>query len=163
GTDLVDKGPAVSVSRYPLSLRYGEHEVALGVYPVGVDVEFFDDAARRPETRAKADEIRDRTGAQQLILSAERLDYVKGAIERLTDRDGGVSFVQVDVPTRTGMEEFQEMRRQTEEAVGRINGRFGTLEWQPVIHLYNSFPREELVAFYAAADVLWVTPLRDGL
>lgn len=173
GTDLVDKGPAVSVSRYPLSLRYGEHEVALGVYPVGVDVEFFDDAARRPETRAKADEIRDRTGARQLILSAERLDYVKGAIERLEcferflerhpDRHGAVSFVQIAVPTRTGMEEFQEMRRQTEEAVGRINGRFGTLGWQPVIHLYNSFPREELVAFYAAADVLWVTPLRDGL
>lgn len=173
GTDLVGKGPAVSVSRYPLSLRYGEHEVALGVYPVGVDVEFFDDAARRPETRAKADEIRERTGAQQLILSAERLDYVKGAIERLEcferfldrhpDRHGAVSFVQIAVPTRTGMEEFQEMRRQTEEAVGRINGRFGTLEWQPVIHLYSSFPREELVAFYAAADVLWVTPLRDGL
>ncbi len=55
------------------------------------------------------------------------------------------------------------MRRLTEEAVGRVNGRFGTLEWQPVIHFYSSFPREELVAFYVAADVLLVTPLRDGL
>lgn len=61
------------------------------------------------------------------------------------------------------MEEFQEMRRLTEEAVGRINGRFGTLGWQPVMHFYHSFPREELVAFYSAADIVWVTPLRDGL
>ncbi|HEX6937929.1 MAG TPA: trehalose-6-phosphate synthase [Longimicrobiales bacterium] len=173
GTDLVDKGPAVSVSRYPLSLRYGDREIALGVYPVGVDVEFFGRHARLPQTQAKSEEIRQRTGAKKLILSAERLDYVKGALERLEcferflarhpERHGDVSFVQIAVPTRTGMEEFQEMRRQTEEAVGRINGRFGTLEWQPVIHFYNSFPREELVAFYAAADVLWVTPLRDGL
>ncbi|HEX7117559.1 MAG TPA: trehalose-6-phosphate synthase, partial [Longimicrobiales bacterium] len=173
GTDLVEKGPAVSVSRYPLSLRYGEREVALGVYPVGVDAEFFGHHARTAETREKSDEIRRRTGAKKLILSAERLDYVKGAIERLEcferyldrhpERHGEVSFVQIAVPTRTGMEEFQDMRRLTEAAVGRINGRFGTLEWQPVIHLFNSFPREELVAFYAAADVLWVTPLRDGL
>lgn len=55
------------------------------------------------------------------------------------------------------------MRRLTEEAVGRINGRFGTMGWQPVMHFFNSFPREELVAFYNAADIVWVTPLRDGL
>jgi trehalose-6-phosphate synthase len=61
------------------------------------------------------------------------------------------------------MDEFQEMRRRTEEAVGRINGRFGTLEWRPVHFFYQSFPLEELVGFYRAADVAWVTPLRDGL
>jgi glucosylglycerol-phosphate synthase len=173
GTDLVEKGPAVSVSRYPLSLRYGDREVALGVYPVGVDVAFFGERAQRRETREKAAEIRERTGARKLILSAERLDYVKGALERLEcferflarhpEWHGEVSFIQIAVPTRTGMEEFQEMRRQAEEAVGRINGRFGRLDWQPVMHFYTAFPREELVAFYAAADVLWVTPLRDGL
>ncbi len=173
GTDLVEKGPAVAVSRYPLSLRYGDREIALGVYPVGVDVEYFGRLAQAPATREKSDEIRQRTGAKKLILSAERLDYVKGALERLDcferflerhpERHGEVSFVQIAVPTRTGMEEFQDMRRLTEEAVGRVNGRFGTLEWQPVIHFYSSFPREELVAFYVAADVLWVTPLRDGL
>src|SRR5690606_32800671 len=116
GTDLVGKGPAVSVSRYPLSLRYGEREVALGVYPVGVDVEFFGERAQRREVRERSAEIRERTGAEQVILSAERLDYVKGALERLEcferflerhpDRHGEVSFIQIAVPTRTGMEEF---------------------------------------------------------
>lgn len=173
GTDLIAHGPAVSVSRYPLSLRYGEHEVALGAYPVGVDVDYFARLAQAPQTRQRRDEIRERTGAKRLVLSAERLDYVKGALERLEcferyleehpERHGEVSFVQIAVPTRTGMEEFQAMRRLAEEAVGRINGRFGTMEWQPVLHFYGSFDREELVAFYTAADVVWVTPLRDGL
>src|SRR5690606_41528658 len=76
---------------------------------------------------------------------------------------GEISFIQVAVPTRTGMEEFQQMRRSVEEAVGRINGQFGRLDWQPVLHFYGSLERPELVGFYLAADVVWVTPLRDGL
>ncbi|HEX6926856.1 MAG TPA: trehalose-6-phosphate synthase [Longimicrobiaceae bacterium] len=172
-TDLIPHGPAVAVPRYPLNLRYGDHDVGIGVYPVGVDVEYFTRLAQAPGTRQRRDEIRERTGASTLILSAERLDYVKGVLERLEcferflqrhpERHGDVSFVQIAVPTRTGMEEFQAMRRLTEEAVGRINGRFGTMDWQPVIHFYGAFDREELIAFYTAADVAWVTPLRDGL
>ncbi|MGH7475570.1 MAG: alpha,alpha-trehalose-phosphate synthase (UDP-forming) [Longimicrobiales bacterium] len=172
-TDLIAEGPAVAVPRYPLAVQYGDHLVALGVYPVGVDVQYFADVAQRPATRERAAEIRQRTGAKKVILSAERLDYVKGALERLEcferflerhpERHGDVSFVQIAVPTRTGMEEFQTMRRSAEEAVGRINGRFGTMGWQPVIHFYGSFDRDELVAFYVTADVAWVTPLRDGM
>lgn len=173
GTDLIAHGPAVAVPRYPLSLRYGSRDVALRADPVGVDVAYFADVAQQPGTRAQRDEIRRGTGARSLILSAERLDYVKGALERLeaferyldrhSERHGDVSFIQIAVPTRAGMEEFQDMRRIAEEAVGRINGRFGTMEWRPVIHFYNAFERAELVAFYTAADVIWVTPLRDGL
>jgi len=172
-TDLIRRGPAVSISRYPHALEYEGREIALGVYPVGVDVEFFEGQSRDPATIAKSHQIREETGARKVILSAERLDYVKGAIERLEcferylaanpSQHGEISFIQIAVPTRTGMEEFQEMRRLTEEAVGRINGRFGTMGWQPVMHFFNSFPREELVAFYNAADIVWVTPLRDGL
>lgn len=173
GTDMIAHGPAVAVPRYPLSVRYGNREVALGVYPVGVDVEYFTAEAQREKTREHAREVRDRTGAETVILSAERLDYVKGVIERLEsferylnrhpDQHGKVSFVQIAVPTRTGMAEFKKMRRTVEEAVGRINGRFGRLDWQPVIHFYGSLQRPELVGFYLAADIVWVTPLRDGL
>lgn len=173
GTDLIEEGPAVAVRRYPLAVQYGEHQVSLGVYPVGVDVGYFAEVAQRESTRAQAEEIRTRTGAKTVVLSAERLDYVKGALERLEcferflerhpERHGELSFVQIAVPTRTGMEEFQTMRKLAEEAVGRINGRFGTMEWQPVIHFYGSFDRDELVAFYVTADIVWVTPLRDGL
>ena len=173
GTDLIPHGPAVAVPRYPLSVRYGNHEVGLGVYPVGVDVEYFAGVAQEEETRAHAREVRARTGADTVILAAERLDYVKGVLERLEsferflhrhpEQHGKISFIQVAVPTRTGMQEFQQMRRSVEEAVGRINGQFGRLEWQPVMHFYGSLERRELVGFYLAADIAWVTPLRDGL
>ena len=172
-TDLIAHGPAVAVPRYPVALRYRGREVRLGVYPVGIDVEYFAGEAQTEETQASAREVRAQTGAETVILAAERLDYVKGALERLEcferyldrhpEQHSKVSFIQVAVPTRTGMEEFQQMRRQVEEAVGRINGRFGGLNWQPVVHLYGSLERPELVAFYRAADIVWVTPLRDGL
>lgn len=172
-TTLIPRGPAVSVPHYPTGLRYGEHEIALGVFPVGVDVEYFSAEAQSDSTRAAAREVRLRTGADTVIVSAERLDYVKGVLERLEcferylerhpEQHGNVSFVQIAVPTRTGMEEFQLMRRQVEEAVGRINGRFGGFEWQPVMHMYGSLDRPELVGLYLAADIAWVTPLRDGL
>lgn len=165
--------PAVAVSRYPRSVRFGDHEVRLGAYPVGVDAERFDTLARDPRTVEDASRLRQGMGCEHMVLSAERLDYVKGFLERLEcferylqahpERHGQVGFVQIGVPTRTGMEEFQEMRRRTEEAVGRINGRFGTLEWRPVHFFYTSLPLEELVGYYCAADVAWVTPLRDGL
>src|SRR5690606_31235386 len=172
-TDLIPHGPAVSVPHYPTAVRYGDHEVALGVYPVGVDVEYFAGVAQSESTQEAAREVRARTGAETVIVSAERLDYVKGVLERLEcferylerhpERHGNVSFVQIAVPTRTGMEEFQLMRRQVEQAVGRINGRFGGFEWQPVLHMYGSLDRDELVGLYLAADIAWVTPLRDGL
>src|SRR5690606_36650706 len=147
-TGLIRRGPAVSVSRYPRALRYGDREVALGVYPVGVDVDHFAGIAASSATRDRTREIRERTGAKTLILSAERLDYVKGVLERLEcferfldrhpERHGEVSFIQIAVPTRTGMEEFQQMRRLTDEAVGRINGRFRSIDWEPVLHFYGS-------------------------
>lgn len=173
GTDLIAHGPAVAVPRYPLAVRYGERSVGLGVYPVGVDVGYFTAEAQRQETVDHAAEVRKRAGADTLILSAERLDYVKGIVERLEcferyldrhpEQHGHVSFIQIAVPTRTGMEDFQVMRRDVEEAVGRINGKFASMDWQPVLHFYGSLDRPELVSFYVAADIAWVTPLRDGL
>jgi glucosylglycerol-phosphate synthase len=172
-TDLIARGPAVAVRRYPTTVTHGDHQVRLGIYPVGVDTDFFDEQAGAPETAARASEIRASTGAKTLILAAERLDYVKGMLERLhaferflernPEAHRNISFIQIAVPTRTGMEEFQEVRRQVEGAVGRINGQYGTMDWRPVLHFYGSFDRPELAAFYRAADMIWVTPLRDGL
>ncbi|HEX9728856.1 MAG TPA: trehalose-6-phosphate synthase [Gemmatimonadales bacterium] len=171
--DVTADRPAVAVSRYPSRLEYQGRTVALGAYPVGVDVTRLEEIASAPETEAARRRIREGIGEGRLILSAERLDYVKGFLERLESFErylerhpkehGRVAFVQIAVPTRTGMEESQEMRRLTEERVGRINGRFGSLEWQPVHFFHKALPLDELVAFYRAADVAWVTPLRDGL
>lgn len=172
-TQMVDRGPAVAVGRYPRALEWRDRVVRLGAFPVGIDTAFFAEHAASEATLARRDEIRRNTGSRIVLLSAERLDYVKGAIERLEcferflhrhpERLGEVAFIQIAVPTRSGMDEFQKMRALTDAAVGRINGQFGNMGWQPVHHFFTSFPLHELLAFYAAADIAWVTPLRDGL
>ena len=103
----------------------------------------------------------------------ERLDYVKGplnkleAYERLLDTKpelrGRIVLVLVTTPPASGMAVYDEIRASVDQAVGRINGRFRTLDWAPVHYLFRSVPFEDAVCYYAAADVMWITPLRDGL
>src|SRR5690606_16777677 len=83
GTDMIPHGPAVAVPRYPQSVRYKGRDIALAVCPVGVDVEYFAAQAQEPDTVRHAAEVREQTGASKVILAAERLDYVKGVLERL--------------------------------------------------------------------------------
>ena len=108
-----------------------------------------------------------------VILGVDRLDYTKGidlrlrAFEVMLDRHpellGRVSMVQVAVPSREDVGEYQTIRRRVEEMVGRINGRFGRAAWVPVHYLYRSLGFEELVGAYLSADVMLITPLRDGM
>jgi trehalose-6-phosphate synthase len=107
------------------------------------------------------------------IVSIERLDYVKGsleklqAFERLLDEHpelvGQVTLLNIITPAAPGMEIYETLRTEVDRIVGRINGRFSTLEWTPVSYFYRSLPFESVVAYYAACDVAWITPLRDGL
>ncbi len=109
----------------------------------------------------------------KLLLGVDRLDYSKGlprrflAVERLLEIDpslqGKFRLVQVAVPSRTNVESYAQYRRQIDELVGRINGRFSTTDWAPIQYLYRSISADELVALYRAADVMVVTPLRDGM
>jgi trehalose-6-phosphate synthase len=76
---------------------------------------------------------------------------------------GRVTLVQVAVPSRERVPAYADLRREVAELVGEVNGDLGTPEWQPVVYLRRSIERTELAALYAAADVAWVTPLRDGM
>src|ERR1019366_6549250 len=101
------------------------------------------------------------------------LDYTKGIPERLrafrrllvthADWRTRVSLIQVAVPSREGVRRYAELRREVSEMIGELNGEFGTPAWTPVIYLRRSVSRPELAALYAAADVAWVAPLRDGM
>lgn len=142
-------------------------------FPIGIDAEKIESLATSPPVERKAKQIRDRLGAQLLILAVDRLDYSKGILERLRaverfyerhpERRGKVVFVQVAVPSRARVEEYRAIKRSIEEAVGRINGRFTEDGWVPIRYLYRSLPLKELIAHYRAADVAMVTPLRDGM
>jgi trehalose 6-phosphate synthase/phosphatase len=120
-----------------------------------------------------AEAIRREAGDRRIVLGVDRLDYTKGiprrlqAIERLLRRQPELAnhlrFIQLAVPSRGEVESYQRFRRQVEELVGRINGAHGTPNSTPVHYMHRSVSREELVALYRAADVMLVTPLRDGM
>lgn len=148
-------------------------EVRFGAFPIGIDAARFDNLARNEEVQAMAAAIRDDAAGRAILLGVDRLDYTKGIPRRLLAFEhllathpelcNKVRLVQVAVPSRGGVESYQTFRRGVEELVGRINGRYGTAGWVPVHYLHRSFSTEELVALYRAADVMLVTPLRDGM
>ena len=142
-------------------------------HPIGIDVERFEELATTPDAARLAAELRDDLGGVQIVLGVDRLDYTKGlllrmeAFERLLEkypeRHGTVSLVQVATPSRTGVPAYDRLKRDMDEASGRINGRFARGAWAPVRYRHQSFDPAELAAFYRAADVALVTPLRDGM
>jgi trehalose 6-phosphate synthase len=153
-------------------LRYGGRAVRFGAFPISIDARSLDALARTAAVRARAKAIRADLGAPaHVILGVDRLDYTKGidvrlrAFEELLDegRAEDTVMVQIAMPSRERVEHYQRLRAEVEQAVGRINGTHSRVG-HPVLHyLHQSLPRGELVAFFAAADVMLVTPLRDGM
>jgi trehalose 6-phosphate synthase/phosphatase len=154
-------------------VRLGDREVRLGAFPMGIDAAAFAALAAEPAVAAKAAAIREDAGGRRILLGVDRLDYTKGiprrlqSIERLLHRNqelrDEIRFIQVAVPSREEVDQYQRFRRQVEEAVGRINGTSGTLRSTPIHYVHQSVTMPELVALYLAADVMLVTPLRDGM
>ncbi len=141
-------------------------------FPIGIAPEEFTRPLALPRVQARVTELRGR-GDVRRVLAVDRLDYTKGIPERLRafrlllerhpEWRGRVTLIQVAVPSRERVSRYRELRREVSELVGEINGELGTPEWTPVVYLKRSVAREELVALYAAADVCWVSPLRDGM
>jgi trehalose 6-phosphate synthase/phosphatase len=165
-TDIL--GHTVDIDRVQLPGR----EVRLGVFPMGIDAASFRELAEDPAVEAEAQALRG-DGSVRILVGVDRLDYTKGiprrllAYERMLELHpelrGKVRLVQVAVPSRTGVEAYQEFRALVDGLVGRINGAFGTPRWVPVHYIFRSISPSDLVALYRAADVMVVTPLRDGM
>ena len=150
------------------------HRTALGVFPIGIDVDEVEEIAAGRATRQRSSRIRTRLGDPEVVLlGVDRLDYTKGIGLRLRafaalleagrlDPERHV-MVQVATPTREAVEHYQDERREIERLVGEINGRFSRIGL-PVIHyLYQTLGFDELIALYRAGDVMLVTPFRDGM
>jgi trehalose-6-phosphate synthase len=163
----------VQVDRVKGRIRYLGRIVEVGVFPVGIDFRRWNDLASSPTVVKRSRQIRAEVGAERIMLGVDRLDYTKGIRERLLayehflekypDLHGRVCLIQVAVPSRSRVEEYRLLRREIDEAIGRITGRFSKRRWIPLRYLYRGFPIEELAAYYAAADLALVTPLRDGM
>ncbi len=157
----------------PGGVRWRGREVRVEAHPIGVDVGRFERMATEAETERRAAEIRAAAHADHLVLGVDRLDYTKGLLARLLaferflqehpETHGRVSLYQIATPSRTGVESYQELKREVDEVVGRINGAFSEGPWVPIHYYYRSLSQEELCAYYRAADVAFITPLRDGM
>lgn len=147
--------------------------IRVEAHPIGIDVASFEEMARLPDVRETARGIREEIGNAKLIIGIDRLDYTKGiltrllAFERFLEENpayhGRVAFFQIATPSRTEVESYKQLKRDVDEAVGRINGHFAQDDWVPVHYRYRTYTQEELCAFYQAADVALITPLRDGM
>ena len=154
-------------------IRLGEREVLLGTLPVGVDVAKLGTDAASATALDEARALRENIGTEAIMLAVDRLDYTKGIIERLRgferfleshpDWRGRVSLVQITAPSRFRVPQYRAMKQTIDEMVGRIVGRFTASGRSPLIYHYDSFDHEQLAAYYRAADVALVTPLRDGM
>lgn len=154
-------------------IMIGERVVKVDTFPMGIDFEKFHRAVSAPKTAKEKDRFLKVLKGKKAILSVDRLDYSKGIINRLIayrifleknpEWHKRVVLILVVVPSRIGVEHYQRIKKEIDEAVGAINGTFGSLEWAPIIYQYKFLPFYPLVALYSICDVALVTPLRDGM
>ncbi len=142
-------------------------------FPLGIPADYFAQLAQSERVQARARRIKTSLGVPIMILGVDRLDYTKGILERVESFERflelnpsyrkRVALVQIAVPSRTKVDDYARLKRQLDEMVGRVVGRFSSEGWVPIRYLYTQFGAEELVSYYQAADVALLTPLRDGM
>jgi trehalose 6-phosphate synthase/phosphatase len=152
-------------------VRWRSRRVKIGVFPISVDAEDFGRRAASPEVDAKIAEYK--TGNLRLLVGIDRLDYSKGILRRLTalkrlfvlhpEWRERVQLIQIAAPTRDRVDAYQQFRQEVASLVGQINGEFATPTWTPIQYIHRAVEGDVLIALYRAADVMLVTPLRDGM
>lgn len=169
----IDNGDAL------VEVRVGDRTVRVGAFPISIDVDDFSEVAERVQPRAE--ELRtafENAGEGKrrrtvMLLGVDRLDYSKGiphklrgfreALRRYPELRGAVTLVQLIVPSREDIPEYDRMKDEIDRLVGKISGEFMRAGWSPVHYQYGRWERPELVAHYRAARVGLVTPLKDGM
>jgi len=154
-------------------IHYADRAVRLGVFPMGIDAASFSRLAEEARVTTEVEAIKRECQDRKLLLGVDRLDYTKGLprrmliVDRLLEREpslrGKIRLIQVVVPSRTKVASYELYRRRLDEMVGRINAAHATVGSVPIHYLYRSISEQQLVSLYRAADVMLVTPLRDGM
>ncbi|MFD2541839.1 bifunctional alpha,alpha-trehalose-phosphate synthase (UDP-forming)/trehalose-phosphatase [Lacinutrix gracilariae] len=162
-------------------ITYHDRIVKVDSFPMGIDYNKFHEAAlthNNPDTNIS--ELQKRLDAhlnegddKKFILSIDRLDYTKGIPNRLKAFEHflntypqykeKVRLIMLAVPSRSNVPQYQRLKRETDELVGRINGEFSTVSWTPIWYFYRSLPFENLIDLYTSSDVALITPVRDGM
>jgi trehalose 6-phosphate synthase/phosphatase len=155
------------------AIEHQDRRTELGVHPISVDAEEIHRLSAEPSVQAEAQRMRDEARGRKIVLGIDRLDYTKGirrrliAFEHFLEREpamrSAIRFIQLGVPTRERVDAYADFRKLVHETVGRINGHYGSVDALPIHYLHRSLTLEQVVALYLAADVMLVTPLRDGM
>ncbi|GAB2538755.1 bifunctional alpha,alpha-trehalose-phosphate synthase (UDP-forming)/trehalose-phosphatase [Spirosoma aerophilum] len=150
-----------------------DRSVMVKDFPISVDFNKFDRTAQDADVLKTRNHYLSLLQPNKLIFSVDRLDYTKGIIYRLQgyerflnqnpDWHDKVTFVMTVVPSRDKISHYQELKREIEETVGRINGQFGTIGWRPIVYSYTSLSFTELMALYTGCNIALITPIRDGM
>lgn len=145
----------------------------VGDFPISIDFDEFNTEASTPEVTALADEVRQHLKGCALVLGVDRLDYTKGLPEKLKafsemlsrspELRRKVTLLQVVVPSREDIPKYRDLKLEIERTISEINGRFTEPGWSPIQFIYRRIDRKQLLAYYRAADVALVTPLKDGM
>ncbi len=164
--DCVERSLGARVNQDEMLVEYGGRTTKIESHPIGIEFDEFEQLAIDAPAASQS-------RREQVVLGVDRLDYTKGiperfkAFERLLElhpeHREKVTLLQLAVPSRSQVAEYRNLKREIDETVGRINGRFATSNWSPIRYLYRSVTRKRLAALYRDADVALVTPLRDGM
>ncbi len=155
------------------TIQYSNRIIKTDLFPIGIDYEKFRNAITNDVVVSICTSLEERFHDQKIVFSVDRLDYTKGLNYRLISYEEflekhpqwieKIVFIFNIVPSRDVITTYAQRRREIEERVSSINGRYSTLHWQPVIYRYNHLEFDELCALYQTADVALITPLRDGM
>lgn len=155
-------------------VRIDGHEVRVGSFPIGIDAAAFQCQARSATVIAAAEALRAELPQRELLLGVDRLDYTKGiplrldafrtALRKYPELQERVTLIQVVVPSRDDIPQYRDLKTRIEQLVGEINGEFTRPGgWVPIHYVYRALDRLDLVAYYRAAHIALVTPLKDGM
>lgn len=164
---------ALGIDQMTKQIAVGDNTIRLGAQPVGVNMDNIRRICESAETNERIDTLRQQTVGKRIVLSVERLDYVKGPLEKIQafgefldehpEYRGTLELINICTPPSQGMKVYERIQEELEQAVGKINGKYASMDWTPIRFFFRSVPFEEVLAYYAIADVAWITPLRDGL
>lgn len=154
-------------------VSFESRTVKIDAFPMGIDFETHFNATSMREVQKEIHKFQSIVGNRKIIFSIDRLDYTKGIPERLDAFEvflennpkwhEKIVLILIVAPSRTGSHQYQLLKNQIDEMVGRINGKYGTVGWTPIIYIHRTIPFNTLSALYAIADVALITPIKDGM
>lgn len=164
------------------TIQVGRRKVKIDSFPMGIDYQKFKEAAidntnksqeEKSQLKVRLEQHLQVSNDAKLILSIDRLDYTKGIAQRLKAFEYFLTkypqfqekarLVMLAVPSRENVPQYQRLKREIDELVGRINGKFSTVSWTPVWYFYRSLPFEQLIDLYTSCEIALLTPIRDGM